>query len=149
MHTEPIRFQHDDRRPPGAPRTCCTPNAIAIAADLPFQQVFDKLRAVARELGLPDTLGIGKGTSNKAAHAYLLAHGWRLHGMMPLTRMPLGRLIVTAEIHLISDRGEHRIVRHDFAMIDRVVRDAMPAWPALLEVADEVDVVGYYSRRAA
>lgn len=155
MPTGPARFEWDDGGgPPDRPESDCAPRAIAIATGAPYLRVVDELRELARETyagarqAPPQILSAEwRGTPMAVLQMYLRARGWtwRASGP-PLAKLPRGKLIVDASLLIPDPRNGAQPGRHVFALIDRVIRDELTTWPAMLERANRhVDVLGYWS----
>jgi len=95
-----------------APGDCVT-RAIAIALELPYQQVYDDLNALAKateKRGLRSTARTG--VIRKTYEAYLKSLGWNFMPMMQIGRgctchmraneLPSGRIIVRLSHHLCA-----------------------------------------------
>jgi len=102
----------------------CVTRAIAIAAELPYRQVYDGLNAIARDLDCPcggHVAGSARtGVSRAVYDEYLTELGWSWHATMTIGsgcrvhlragELPPGRLIT-------------RLTGHLAAVIDGVVHD--------------------------
>lgn len=119
----------------------CVTRSIAIAAQLPYQEVYDALNAAAkrerpRAKGRRSSArgGVHKQTSRR----YLQALGWTWHPTMQIgsgaqvhlceEELPMGRLVVAVSRHLV-------------AVIDRVVHDTFDCQRETL-IPDENGIAG-------
>jgi hypothetical protein len=125
----------------------CVVRAIAIATELPYQQVYDDLFALNRANNRPGRKPSprNRGTNRKTIHAYLAKLGWNWTPTMKIgsgckvhllctparTELPSGRLIVSLSKHLA-------------AVIDGVIHDTHDCSRDGTRC-----VYGYWSRNAA
>jgi hypothetical protein len=99
----------------------CVTRAIAIAAEMPYQQVYDSLRVVMKTSRLKrDRKTPSDGVSKQAIKRYMTALGWKWTPTMQIGsgctvhlregELPMGRLVVSVSRHMV-------------AVIDGVVHD--------------------------